>query len=789
MKNYILIISIHADSALAPGYRDWGGTNVYMRELMLGLSKLHIPFVFVTRKVFPELPDMEKLSENAFIYRIISGKEELIDKNLLKNYHKEHFNAIVNIIDKIGCKPVVIHSVYWNSGRLALDLSRLYDIKFVHSVISNNLGRINRGAKEYCIGRSQYEKEVFENAYLILAVSKDEKNDLIKYYGISQNKIIVAGQEVNNAFLFPCHDINGFPKIYSKITDKYQKNIALRENVLPESSGNWWNYKAFTYMGRLSYNKGVPYIIMAWYKIYQDYQNDCPPLWIIGGSLDEIEKIRKQLHVDNLETLEKKQKIVWWGYLDENGISTLLLKTMVVIMHSMYEPGGRVAVEAMSEGIPVITTNRGFGADYIHDWENGFCVEYGDVYALRKKMEYFVRQPLLANTLGMAAKKCAKDIIAEWDFLYSHCNAYIEAGFPHERFIQDTNSDVDSSEHNYTRKRHINIYPYASHELDDDFIESYANNTLNHVLNINELVYSDSTSRLWEIETKDKKYILKYFRTRLSLNALYNPFQKDIWVRRGDHQQETEVYFDKILNYNHIIDVDYKHNLILMEKYPLVEFKNPEYDLPLIIDTLNMLKRVIRPEQRNLYLNLEWPECYDLESISVFLEHFSKTFPKMYGIDASCIQSTYLGWKMLPIILDFNSIYLNADWVKLLKDRFIPLFQDISRSEEKLPVTLINGDIKESHFIVNGNHIETIDNEKASIGRVGYDIAKTLSIFHKKGYDWKTLISSIPNSYIPKELLISRIIYNLIYENLVDSIVKNNSLISAEEIENLYALL
>lgn len=95
MKNYILIISIHADSALAPGYRDWGGTNVYMRELMLGLSKLHIPFVFVTRKVFPELPDMEKLSENAFIYRIISGKEELIDKNLLKNYHKEHFNAIV----------------------------------------------------------------------------------------------------------------------------------------------------------------------------------------------------------------------------------------------------------------------------------------------------------------------------------------------------------------------------------------------------------------------------------------------------------------------------------------------------------------------------------------------------------------------------------------------------------------------------------------------------------------------------------------------------------------------
>lgn len=789
MKNYVLILSIHADSALAPGYRDWGGTNVYMRELMSGLLKLQIPFVFVTRKVFPELPDIEKFSENAIIYRIISGKEELIDKNLLKYYHEEHFNTIVSIIEKIGCKPMVIHSVYWNSGRLALDLSRLYDIKFVHSVISNNLGRITRGAEEYCVGRSQYEKEVFENAYRIIAVSKDEKNDLIKYYGISKSKIIVAGQEVNNAFLFPCHDINGFPKIYSNITDDDQKSIALRENVLPKSSGNWWNYKAFTYMGRLSYNKGVPYIINAWYKIYQDYRNDCPPLWIIGGSLDEIEKIRKQLHVDKLEALEKEQKIVWWGYLDESGISTLLLKTMVVIMHSMYEPGGRVAVEAMSEGIPVITTNRGFGADYIHDWKNGFCIEYGDVSALRKRMEHFVRQPLLANTLGMAAKICAKDIIAEWDFLYSHCNAYIEAGFPHEKFVQDTNFDVDVSVHNYARKRHINIYPYANHELDNDFIESYANNTLNHISNINELMYPDSTSRLWEIETKDKRYILKYFRTRLSLNTLYNPFQKDIWVRRGDQQQETEVYFDKISNYNHIIDVDYKHNLILMEKYPSAEFKNPECDLPLIIETFGALKEAVSAEQKSLYLNLKWPECYDFESISSFVACFSKTFPKMYGIDASCIQSTYLAWKMLPIILDFNSVYLDADWIKHLKNKFIPLFQDISRNEEKLPITLINGDIKEAHFIVNGNHIETIDNEKASIGRVGYDIAKTLSVFHKQGYDWKPLILSIPDSYIPKELLISRIIYNLVYENLVDSIVKSDTSISVEKIEALYALL
>lgn len=789
MKNYILILSIHADSALAPGYRDWGGTNVYMRELMSGLLKLEIPFVFITRKVFPELPDMEKLSENSIIYRIVSGEEKLIDKNLLKNYHDEHLNMIVSIIDKIGYKPDVIHSVYWNSGRLAIELSRLYDIKFVHSIISNNLGRIARGAKNYCEGRSQYEKDVFEKAYRILAVSKDEKKDLINYYGIDSNKIIVAGQDVNSAFLFPCHDVNGFPRVYSNITPASQRSIALRENKLSGNSGKWWNYKSFTYMGRLSYNKGVPYIIKAWYEIYKIYQNICPPLWIIGGDLNEIDELRKQLNISNLEILEKEQKIVWWGYLDESGISTLLLKSMVVIMHSMYEPGGRVAVEAMSEGIPVITTSRGFGADYIHDWENGFCVEYRDIDALRKRMEHFVRQPLLANTLGITAKKCANEIIKEWDFLSAHCNSYIEAGLYHEKCKYDTEYNIDKSNYDNTRKRYVNIYPYMSLELNDNLITDYINNTLNDVLNIQELSYLDSTSRLWEIETENKQYILKYFRTRLSLNTLYNPFQKDIWVRRGDLQLETEIYFDKITNYNHIIDVNNKYNLILMEKYPAAVLQNPEQDMPIIIKTLNLLKNVVNPEEKKLYLDLNWPEYYDFNSIRMFIEKFNKTFKKYYNIDSSCIQSIYLAWIQLPFILEYNSIYLDVKWTNHLKTKFIPRFQDISRSESMLPITLINGDIKSSHFILNNKQLELIDNEKASIGRVGYDIAKVLSIYRKKGYSWKELIGLVPKSYIPQELLVSRIIYNLIYDEIVTAVLKIDFQNSIDEIIELSELL
>ena len=32
--SYILLLTIHADPAMPPGYDEWGGTHTYMRELL-----------------------------------------------------------------------------------------------------------------------------------------------------------------------------------------------------------------------------------------------------------------------------------------------------------------------------------------------------------------------------------------------------------------------------------------------------------------------------------------------------------------------------------------------------------------------------------------------------------------------------------------------------------------------------------------------------------------------------------------------------------------------------------
>ena len=78
----------------------------------------------------------------------------------------------------------------------------------------------------------------------------------------------------------------------------------------------------------------------------------------------------------------------------------------------------------MSEGVPVIAAPNGFALDLVHDWENGFLVNHGDESSLAMRMEHFIRQPFLSNSLGETARQTAHHVISEWDFIDKHLMAY-----------------------------------------------------------------------------------------------------------------------------------------------------------------------------------------------------------------------------------------------------------------------------------------------------------------------------------------------------------------------------
>lgn len=125
-----------------------------------------------------------------------------------------------------------------------------------------------------------------------------------------------------------------------------------------------------------------------------------------------------------MEMCEKEHKIIWWGTLPPSGISTLLLKSLVVLTHSKYEAGGLVLLEAFTQGLPVIATPNGYAKDYIQDWYNGFLVDYKDVHLLAKYMMFFCNQPFLSYYMGNNASQTMAAIKDSWNFMQSHLYAY-----------------------------------------------------------------------------------------------------------------------------------------------------------------------------------------------------------------------------------------------------------------------------------------------------------------------------------------------------------------------------
>ena len=58
IENYILIISMHADPAMPPGYDEWGGTHTYMKELLDEFTKRHYMCILITRLSMKVLPNV-----------------------------------------------------------------------------------------------------------------------------------------------------------------------------------------------------------------------------------------------------------------------------------------------------------------------------------------------------------------------------------------------------------------------------------------------------------------------------------------------------------------------------------------------------------------------------------------------------------------------------------------------------------------------------------------------------------------------------------------------------------
>lgn len=503
MHKKVLLLALLGDPTLPAGIPSTGGFNQTLRELLTALAVYEIPICVITDISAYCSEPHKQISNHIELFRVPVTQLEHTDQENLRFAQEriltDIFSALGGTIEDIA----LIHSFYWISGHLAKCIHERYHIPYIHTPISLAYNKISTGCPPNCSFQVMCEPGFLQMADILLAITEQEAATLSQHYHVNANKIIVTGRSVDMVFHDPARDHNGQPKGISSL------NIP----ASVQSDAPWWISGAYTYLGRIVPIKGPAEIILAWDKLYKRHSDKTPPLWLIGGTPEQIAEFRAGLisQLAELPMYEESNKIVWWGYLDQASISTLFLKTLALITHSRFEAGGRVILEAMCQGKPVIATPNGFAADYIQDWVNGFLVSYNDREFLIRRMEHFIYQPYLANTLGNVAKATFQQLEHDWNYVGTHMRIY--DSYLHSRMLRTSSEQQPglAIQFEHELKERVDVFPYC----DICFTKPMSTVSLHTV------TASGNHARHYTTESGNHYFWIKQFYNRLNRDSIW----------------------------------------------------------------------------------------------------------------------------------------------------------------------------------------------------------------------------------------------------------------------------
>lgn len=152
----------------------------------------------------------------------------------------------------------------------------------------------------------------------------------------------------------------------------------LDQRFVQADSDNTQKVYTFCAVARLHYNKGFDLLLQAFSIFVKKYPNTN---LVIGGDGPEKENL-----IELAVNLNLREKVIFLGQLERDQVKNLMRESRFYVVSSHVETFGVVVIEALSQGIPVISTKCG-GPESILTSEDGYLVDVNNVNALVEGME------------------------------------------------------------------------------------------------------------------------------------------------------------------------------------------------------------------------------------------------------------------------------------------------------------------------------------------------------------------------------------------------------------------
>lgn len=378
----IALISVHGDPAIEIGKEEAGGQNVYVRHVGEALGRLGWQVDMFTRKASVESATIVEHSENCRTIRLTAGPEEFVPRDNIFGYAPEFVEQLLKFQQQSGYQYQLVHTNYWISSWVGMQLKKLQNSKQVHTY--HSLGAVKYKSVTtipmIATKRLSVEKAVLETAERIVATSPQEKEHM-------RSLVSTKG----NIDIIPCGtDIHRFGSITQQ---------AAREQlgIDPQS-------KVVFYVGRFDERKGIETLVRAVGQSKLRGKQDIK-LIIGGGSRpgqsDGLERERIESIVAELGMTEFT---VFPGRLGDEILPVYYAAADVCVVPSHYEPFGLVAIEAMSCGTPVVASDVGGLQFTVVPEETGLLAPPKDDVAFATAIDRILLDSDFRNRLGQAAR-------------------------------------------------------------------------------------------------------------------------------------------------------------------------------------------------------------------------------------------------------------------------------------------------------------------------------------------------------------------------------------------------
>ncbi len=244
------------------------------------------------------------------------------------------------------------------------------------------------GEKEYVAVRSReslfvhniWKKIYVETSYRkcdrIIAVSDVVRHDVISYFGVDEGKV----QTIHNAVVSTESDEHIVSNEHTLSAEHTIGGVHTPGGVSVMNAGKTDDMKAFAQgrrivinVGRLSKEKGQIYLLRAFAKVADDMQDVC--LCIIGEG-DERARLEKAIDHYHLN-----DKVMLAGF--RKNAYDYMKQADIFVLSSVIEGMPNVLLEAMQNGLPVISTECGAreilapGTDVMYRTAEADIAQYG----------------------------------------------------------------------------------------------------------------------------------------------------------------------------------------------------------------------------------------------------------------------------------------------------------------------------------------------------------------------------------------------------------------------------